>query len=220
MTKIISVIQEKGGTGKSTIATNLAGMAAKDRRVVLIDCDMPQGTSQSWASIRLSAKPENLTAKTVANYRDLVELVNEIEQKFDLIIIDSPPRIAETTKAALILSNLALIPLGASAAEIWATSDLLKTIEAARTAKGEPIDARILWNRFRATTNSAKELSEAVRTELNLKQIKTKIGYRVAYSEALARGITALEWSDKSARTEMQMLGAELNQILKTKMWS
>jgi chromosome partitioning protein len=116
MTKIISVIQEKGGTGKSTIATNLAGMAAKDRRVVLIDCDMPQGTSQSWASIRLSAKPENLTAKTVANYRDLVELVNEIEQKFDLIIIDSPPRIAETTKAALILSNLALIPLGASAA--------------------------------------------------------------------------------------------------------
>ena len=53
MAIIVSVIQEKGGTGKSTIATNLVGIAKKGLKVVLIDCDMPQGTSQSWAAIRL-----------------------------------------------------------------------------------------------------------------------------------------------------------------------
>lgn len=219
MAQVISVIQEKGGTGKSTIATNLAGMASKRRRVALIDCDMPQGTSQSWASIRMGNKPENLTARTAASYKDLVMLVGELEPDHDLIVIDSPPRIAESTKAALILSTLTLIPLGASAAEIWATADLLNTIEAAKAVKGK-VDARILWNRFRASTNSAKELSESVRTELDLRQLSTKIGYRVAYSEALARGMTALEWNDRQAQTEMLLLGAELNQILKTQLWS
>jgi chromosome partitioning protein len=219
MAQVISVIQEKGGTGKSTIATNLAGMASKRRRVALIDCDMPQGTSQSWASIRMGNKPESLTARTAASYKDLVMLVGELEPGHDLIVIDSPPRIAESTKAALILSTLTLIPLGASAAEIWATADLLNTIEAAKAVKGK-VDARILWNRFRASTNSAKELSESVRTELDLKQFETKIGYRVAYSEALARGMTALEWNDRQAQTEMLLLGAELNQILKTQLWS
>ena len=219
MAQVIAVIQEKGGTGKSTIATNLAGMAAKRCRVALVDCDMPQGTSQSWASIRLADKPENLTARTATSYTELVRLIDELVPNHDLIVIDAPPRIAESTKAALILSTLTLIPLGASAAEIWATADLLNTIEAAKQVKGE-VDARILWNRFRASTNSAKELSEAVRTELNLKQLNTKIGYRVAYSEALARGLTALEWTDKQAQTEMLLLGAELNQILKTQLWS
>jgi chromosome partitioning protein len=164
-------------------------------------------------------KPENLTARTAASYKDLVMLVGELEPDHDLIVIDSPPRIAESTKAALILSTLTLIPLGASAAEIWATADLLNTIEAAKAVKGK-VDARILWNRFRASTNSAKELSESVRTELDLKQLSTKIGYRVAYSEALARGMTALEWNDRQAQTEMLLLGAELNQILKTQLWS
>ena len=188
MAQVISVIQEKGGTGKSTIATNLAGMAAKRHKVALIDCDMPQGTSQSWASIRLANKPDSLMARTAAGYKELVVLVGELEPDYDLIVIDSPPRIAESTKAALILSTLTLIPLGASAAEIWATADLLNTIEAAKAVKGK-VDARILWNRFRASTNSARELSEAVRTELDLKQLSTRIGYRVAYSEALARHV-------------------------------
>lgn len=219
MTKIISVIQEKGGTGKSTIATNLTGMASKWQRVALIDCDMPQGTSASWSAIRLQSKPDNLTARTAATYQELAVLVEELSKNHDLVIIDAPPRIAETTKMALVLSDLAIIPLGASAVEIWATADLIKTIEAAKQIKPN-VQARILWNRFRASTNSAKELSATVSSELKIKQLNTKVGYRVAYSEALARGLTAMEWSDRQAQSEMRTLGKELDQILKTEMWS
>ena len=114
----------------------------------------------------------------------------------------------------LILSNLTLIPLGASAAEIWATADLLNTIEAAK-AHNKELEARILWNRFRASTKSAKELSEAVRTELKLRQMGTRLGYRVAYSEALARGMTVMEWQDKQARDEIRTLGKEVGHLLK-----
>jgi len=219
MAKIISVIQEKGGTGKSTIATNLAGMASTGQRTALIDCDMPQGTSASWSAIRLQSKANSMTARTAATYQDLAGLVEQLTANHDLFIIDAPPRIAETTKMALVLSDLAIIPLGASAVEIWATTDLLKTIEAAQQIKPN-VQARILWNRFRASTNSAKELSESVGNELQIKQLNTKIGYRVAYSEALARGLTAMEWSDRQAQSEMRTLGKELDQIFKTEMWS
>jgi chromosome partitioning protein len=217
MAKVIAVIQEKGGTGKSTIATNLAGMAAGLLRVALVDADLPQGTSASWAAIRLQDKPENLTARTAGSYQELVELVQELDVTHDLVVIDAPPRVAETTKAALILSSLTLIPLGASAAEVWATSDLLKIIEAARVHKPS-VEARILWNRFRASTRSAKELSEAVRTGLKLKQLGTRLGYRVAYSEALARGLTTLEWTDKQAQQEVRTLGKEIGHLLKITM--
>ena len=87
--KIIGVIQVKGGAGRSTVSTNLAGELSKVGKTVLIDCDMPQGTSASWFAVRQQAdtkqKPlfsENLVADTATNHR---ELVAKVEQFKDLI---------------------------------------------------------------------------------------------------------------------------------------
>ena len=213
MTYIVGIIQVKGGVGRSTIATNLAGLMATKKRVALIDCDIPQATSASWCSIR---QQENITAATAEDHIQLISEIERFNEDHDFIVIDAPPRIAEITKVTLILSHLCLIPLGTSAAEIWATYDLLKTIEAAKTHKSK-IDVRIVWNRFRVSTRSAKELSEAVRDELKLKEIKSKLGYRVAYSEALARGMTVAEWVDKKAKEEIKAFGKEIESILRVK---
>jgi chromosome partitioning protein len=212
MTKMLGIIQIKGGAGRSTLATNLAGMMAAHKRVALIDCDIPQASAASWASIRQG----NITTTTAADHVQLIAEIERLKGKHDLIVIDAPPRIAEITKVILMLSELSLIPLGASAVEIWATTDLLKTIEAARTIKPE-IDTRIVWNRFRASTKSARELSQAANDVLGIKELKSKLGYRVAYSEAMARGMTVLEWTDKTARDEMLALGNELEKILKVR---
>jgi chromosome partitioning protein len=209
MSKIISFIQVKGGAGKSTIATNIAGMVSTNKRVALIDCDMPQATSASWASVREG----NITTVTANNHSELVNLVTELEDH-DLIIIDTPPRIAEITKASIVLSDLCLVPLGASAPEIWSTADLLETIEEAREVRAD-IDTRIIWTRFRAVTNVANELSTEATKQLKLKALKSKIGFRVAYSEAIGRGLTVLEWRDRKAKDELINLGKELQRILK-----
>ena len=213
MSKVIGIIQVKGGAGRSTIATNLAGMLAESSRVALVDCDMPQGTSASWAAIRLADKPNSLTVATASNHHELVAAVKRLDAEHDYILLDGPPRIAEMTRAALILSHLCLIPMGASAAELWATSDLLATIHEARAVKPE-VDARILWTRFRGSTKSAQELSAAATSELGLKELKAKLGYRVAFSEAMARGMTAAEWPERTAREEMQAVGREVIRIL------
>lgn len=217
MSKVIGIIQVKGGAGRSTIATNLAGiLAAEGKRVALIDCDMPQGTSASWAAIRLADKPDSLTVATASSHQELVAVVKSLDAEHDYLVLDGPPRIAEMTRAALILSHLCLIPLSASAAEIWATSDLLSTIHEAREVKPS-VDARILWTRFRGSTKSAQELSAAAQSELGLKELKAKLGYRVAFSEALARGMTAAEWPERTARVEMQSVAREVINIMGAK---
>lgn len=218
MTHIIGLIQVKGGAGRSTIATNLAGMLAAKKRVALIDSDMPQGTSASWYSVRKAAGKEGrLTLATAADHVQLIAEVERLKADHDLIVIDAPPRIAEITRVALILSELCIVPIGASLADIWATSDLLNTIEQAKAHK-PTVQARILWNKFRTTTKSARELSEAVKEQLGLKEMGSKLGYRVAYSDAFGEGQTVMEWSDKAARDEMKMLGVELAHLLKIKL--
>jgi len=215
MAKIIGLVQVKGGAGRSTIATNLAAILARKAKTVLIDCDIPQGTSMSWYVLRSEEnKTDELALAIARDHKELVEIIKKLNQSHEYIVLDAPPRIAEITRAMLMLCDLILIPLGASAAEIWATEDLLETIEEAKQKRPQ-LDYRILWNRYRGYTKSAKELTRAVHTELKAPELKTKLGYRVAYADALANGLSVIEWRDKVAKDEVTALGKEIIKILK-----
>jgi chromosome partitioning protein len=219
--KIIGIIQVKGGAGRSTVSTNLAGELSKTGKTVLIDCDMPQGTSASWFSVReqteTKQKPlfsENLIADTANNHRELVAKVGQ-HQDADYIVLDGPPRIAELTRAILVLADLCLVPVGASAAEIWATSDLLALIEEAKQVK--QVNARMVWTRYRAHTRLAQELSDLATKELGLGALVTTLGMRVAYIEALGSGLTVGELADPSAKAEVKSLIDEIQKLLRKK---
>lgn len=220
MAKIIGIVQVKGGAGRSTVATNIAGELAKIGRTVLIDGDMPQGTSASWYAIRERAgkaggTDTNLVADTAADHRELIAKVEQYKPDADFIVLDGPPRIAEMTRAILILADLCLVPVGASVAEIWATADLVNIIEQAK--KVRQIDARMIWTRHRSFTNLAKELTEQATTELGLPILKTPLALRVAYPEALGAGLTVAELPDQNARIELRFLIAEIRALLRRK---
>lgn len=217
MAKVISIVQIKGGAGRSTLATNLAAALARAGNTTLIDGDVPQGTSSSWGALRNSGgRLGALTVTAAASHLDLAHKVQQLAQTQDYIVIDGPPRIAEVTRAMLIMSDLSLIPLGPSVAEVWATTDLLKTIEQARVARHR-VDARIVWNRFRGHTRSARELGESVKLELGVPELEARLGSRVAFCEALARGLAVDEWHDKAAGTELQAMAQEVLGILREK---
>ena len=209
----------KGGAGRSTVSTNLAGELSKLGKTVLIDCDMPQGTSASWFAVRQEVTATNdlvsrLIADTAINHRELVAKVEQY-QDADFIVLDGPPRIAELTRAILVLADLCLIPVGASAAEIWATSDLLALVEEAKKVK--PVNARMVWTRYRSHTRLAQELSELATKELGLVALATALGMRVAYMEALGGGLTAAELSEPSAKAEVKSLIDEIQKLLRKK---
>lgn len=213
--KIIGVIQVKGGAGRSTVSTNLAGELSKQGKTVLIDCDMPQGTSASWYAVRHQAgKAGALIADTATNYRELVAKVEQYSDA-DYIVLDGPPRIAELTRSILVLADICLIPVGASAAEIWATGDILALIEEA--SKVRPVNARMVWTRYRPHTLLAQGLTELAEKELGLQSLGTSLGMRVSYMQALGEGLTVAELADASAKAEVKFLVNEVKQLLKVK---
>ncbi len=217
MARIAGIIQTKGGAGRSTLATNLAAHFSLREPTILIDCDLPQATSSSWYALRQAElHSKNLLLATAHNHLELIQRVKELDADSGYMIIDGPPRLAEMTRAIMILSDLCLIPLGASAAEIWSTTDLLQTLEEARDYKPD-VDARLVWTRFRAQTREAQELKDAVEKGLKFKDLQSRLGYHVAFSEALARGLSVEEGSDGNAGTEMLRLAEEISQILAEK---
>ena len=212
MPKTIGVIQVKGGAGRSTVSTNLAGELSKTGKTVLIDCDMPQGTAASWFAVRQQkGKAGNLIGDTAMNHRELVAKIQQYANA-DYIVLDGPPRIAELTRAILVLADVCLVPVGASAAEIWATNDLLELIAEAKKVK--PVNTRMVWTRYRPHTRLAQGLTELAKKELGLVALGTSLGMRVSYMEALGEGLTVAELPDASARAEARFLTEEVQRLL------
>lgn len=209
--KIIGIVQVKGGAGRSTVATNIAGELNKTARTILLDTDLPQGTAASWAALR-KEQDQAVPIETVESHRELVAKVERLKPLADYLVIDGPPRLAEMTRAILLLADLCLVPIGASPAEVWATSDLRALIDDAQ--KVRRVNARLIWTRFRHYTTLAQELSHEAEKALGLHALKSTLGYRVAYAEALGQGRTAAEVGDPHAREEIQALTAEVRKIL------
>jgi chromosome partitioning protein len=213
-TKIIAIAQVKGGAGRSTLATTLAGELSKLGDTVLIDADMPQGTAASWFAMRTeSGKTGNLRLDTAANHLEAIKKTELHTGAARFVILDGPPRIAEMTRAMTLLADLVLVPAGASMADLWATGDVLAMVTEAESVKR--IEARLVWTRYRGFTNQAKALTEQARAELGIKALATTMGLRVAYVDALGMGLTAAETPDAQAKAEVQSLVAEVCAIIK-----
>ena len=126
-------LQLKGGSGRSTVATNLAAELSKQKTVCLVDADYPQGTSAAWYTVRQEQDKAGALMLTIArNHAELIEKVKRLYDAYDLVVIDTPPRVAELARATVMISDLLLVPMGPSAAELWATEDLLYTIQEAK----------------------------------------------------------------------------------------
>lgn len=212
-TKVIAVAQVKGGSGRSTLATTLAGELAKQADTVLIDCDMPHGTSSSWYATRLEAgKTGQLRLDTADNHLEAIQKTEQHAGQVRFIVLDGPPRIAELTRAMVLLADLVLVPVGASMADLWATGDVLAMVTEAKAVKR--IKARLVWTRHRGFTNQAKALTEQAKAELGIKALDTTMGLRVAYVDALGSGLTAAETPDAHAKAEVHALVEEVCAII------
>ena len=118
---IISLVNQKGGVGKTTIAVNLAGsLAEKGNRVVLVDAD-PQGSVLQWQSI-LANHP--FTVKHLPSAA-LLGNRKSISRKTDHVVIDAPPAMGEITQAILAISDLAIVPIAPSPLDIWSSKETI-----------------------------------------------------------------------------------------------
>ena len=121
--KVISVLNQKGGSGKTTIATHLArAIQLKGFSVLLVDSD-PQGSSRDWAAVN----PENPVPVVGIDRPTIERDLKRIADK-DYVIIDGAPQAADLAISAIKASDIIIIPVQPSPYDIWATSDLVGVV--------------------------------------------------------------------------------------------
>lgn len=189
--KVVTVFNQKGGCGKTTIAMSLAGsFGLRGYSALVVDMD-PQGTASRWSSAASEDHPFPASVMSLAPMEGKMhrEVRNHID-KFDAIFIDCPPSMnSAAPTSAMLVSDLALIPVVPSPADIWAAESAKKLAEAAQ-ANNEELVARVVANMVQRSTSLAKELVELLEEDKEFPLMKSSLGSRAAFREAQILGST------------------------------
>lgn len=203
---IISFVNSKGGTGKSTLAGNLAGWLAKHgRSVILVDCDAQQSSSEWMAE----ALPEIFVVR-LANADDVFNELPLLAEEAEFVIADGPGSQTEISRALLMWSDLAIIPCKASMFEARAldkNTGFVRQAQKIRNGLPEAIAVLSMVGRDYRLTRDMREAAES----LNLKLADTPITLRQAYADApgQARFVWDMGYSAKDAADEIHQLFSE-----------
>ncbi|ACL63332.1 AAA family ATPase [Methylobacterium nodulans] len=198
----------KGGSGKSTVATNLAIMlAAAGRDVLLVDAD-DQETSTDFTNLREATRPGGAGYTCVALTGPAVRTgVQRLAPKHAHVIIDTGGRDTVSQRAALSICQTYLVPFAPRSFDVWTLDKVAELVEEAR-AINPSLRALAFINRADARGNENAEAADLIRTKPALEFVPTALGTRKAYAHAAAAGlsVTELRPQDPKASEEIAAL--------------
>ncbi len=195
--RVIALLNQKGGAGKTTLATHLAGeLVYQGFRVVLIDAD-PQGSASDWAERRAQSALKRLYGVYGLARESLHVEVPQIAQTADFVIIDGPPRSAAITRSALLAADLVLIPVQPSAYDVWASQEMVRLVEEARLYRPQ-LRAAFVINRRVVGTVIGREARAAL-AEQSVPALAAEVCQRIAFADSVAGGLLARERDARSA---------------------
>jgi len=200
MTLVISIAQQKGGCGKSTLAANLAAYWAASRRVALLDID-PQASATRWHGLRAGGPA--IAFSSISGWR-LAGEIERLRAGADVLIVDTPPQIDADAARAIRAASLVLIPVQPSMPDWWAAEATIAI------AARERRPVALVLNRS-AAKSRLKSTIEAAVARQGLTLLPTILGNRTAYAQAFAQGMGVTEALPRSlAAAEIASLAQDI----------
>jgi len=219
--KIFTVAQQKGGAGKSTLAAHLAvAWSRKKKRAALVDID-PQSSLAAWFEMRRETFDETadgeagdgeagdgeavggLVFENVTGWR-AAKTIDALARAYDVVVVDSPPHAETDARVAVRAADLVVIPTQPSPLDVWATRP---TLDMAAKEKRKAI---LALNRVPPRALLTDRMMEKLGA-YDVTIATATLGARVAFAEAMERGLSAEEHKPSSqAAKEIRALAAEL----------
>lgn len=208
MAFVITIAQQKGGAGKTTLVASLAGQWAAGRRVALLDID-PQRSLTRWHGLR-NAGLAPIRLSDVSGWRLAAEL-DRLRADCDIVLIDSPPQIDTDARLAIRSADLVLVPIQPSLPDLWAAEGTLKLAAAERRP------ARLLLNRAQPGGTLRETVAAQIAAQ-GLTPLAATLGNRIGFANAFALGLSVSEHQPRSvAAREVAALAAEILALLPTR---
>ena len=209
---VISLINQKGGCSKSTTAVHLiCWLSSKGYKVKLIDADA-QGSSSTWLS---SMENNQISVTTLQSPDELLEQIPELAGQCDYLVVDGPAGLAESSRAILFRTDLAVVPCQPTGLDLQSAGDAVRLIKQAQSVRGGAPKAAVFISRAVKGTRLKDEAITLLSKTKEVTVLKTVIHQKQVIADTFGQAATIWDLSGRSAADSAQEYERLFKEIIK-----
>ncbi len=192
MSKIIALVNQKGGTGKTTTAVHLAYWLSQRGQVLVVDADAQQ-SSATWL------EDLNLSCEIINEPDELFDRLPELASQYDFVVVDGPASLSETTRVILTRIDIALVPCKPAGLDMHSTNRVIRLIRQARDLRGGMPKAALFLNQAKKGTVLLREAQTAL-SQSGITLLDAVIYDRQVITDAPSQGQVVWQMSGNAAK--------------------